>query len=122
MKPSPALSRILLYVRAPRKIAEFHARHFGFMRKPQRHEDLIEITTSAGTFSLLLHQASKGHRAGQSWIKIAFDADDIEACKQESARKGRKFGVIYKGYGYEFANARDPARNPIQISRRAFLQ
>lgn len=91
------------------------------MQKPQVHDDLIEVTSSAGEFSLLLHQASKGHRIGQSCIKIVFDVEDVEAFKRDSARKGLKFGVTYKGEGYEFANARDPAKNPIQISRRAFL-
>jgi len=51
-----------------------------------------------------------------------FDVEDVEAHKRESEKKGLKFGVTYKGEGYEFANARDPAKNPIQISRRAFLK
>jgi hypothetical protein len=31
-----------------------------------------------------------------------------------------KFGAIWKGDGYEFANARDPDGNSISISSRAF--
>jgi predicted enzyme related to lactoylglutathione lyase len=121
MNPSPSISRILLYVRAPQRIADFYALHFGFSQKPPVHDDLIEIVAAPGNFSLLLHQASKGHRAGQSGIKIVFDVDDIEGFKAAAAKKGLKFGITYKGEGYEFANARDPAKNPIQISRRAFL-
>ena len=120
MKPPPAISRILLYVREPQKIADFYIKHFGFVRAPQSHADLIEIGSANGTFSLLLHAASKGHRIGQSCIKIVFDVDDIEGFKRQAARKGLRFGMTYKGTGYEFANARDPAKNPIQISRRAF--
>ncbi len=86
------------------------------------HDDLIEITLLEGTFSLLLHQASKGHRLGQSCVKLVFDVEDIDAYKREAEKKGLKFGVTYKGEGYEFANARDPAKNPIQISRRVFLK
>jgi predicted enzyme related to lactoylglutathione lyase len=122
MKTSPSVSRILLYVQDLQKIAYFYVQHFAFIQKPQVHDDLIEITSSGGAFSLLLHQASKGHRVGQSCIKIVFDVEDIEAFKKESEKKGLKFGVTYKGEGYEFANARDPAKNPLQISRRAFLK
>ena len=122
MKTTPSVSRILLYVRDPQKIADFYATHFAFVQKPQVHDDLIEVTLPEGAFSLLLHQASKGHRLGQSCVKLVFDVEDIEAYKRESEKKGLKFGVTYKGEGYEFANARDPAKNPIQISRRAFLK
>ena len=122
MKITPSVSRILLYVRDPQKIADFYVKHFAFVQKPQVHDDLIEVTLPEGAFSLLLHQASKGQRLGQSCVKLVFDVEDIEAYKRESEKKGLKFGVTYKGEGYEFANARDPAKNPIQISRRAFLQ
>lgn len=119
--PSLSISRILLYVRDPERIADFYALHFGFVRQPQVHDDLIEIVSAPGNFSLLLHQASKGHRSGQTCIKIVFDVDDIEGFKAAAAKKGLKFGITYQGEGYAFANARDPAKNPIQISRRAFL-
>jgi len=122
MKVSPSVSSLVLYVRDPKKIADFYVEHFGFIQKPQVHYDLIEVVSSVGTFSLLIHQASKGHRIGQSCIKIVLDVEDIEAFKKESEKRGLKFGVTYKGEGYEFANARDPAKNPIQISRRAFFK
>ena len=122
MKVSPSISRIVLYVRDPQKIADFYIKYFAFIQATQVHDDLIEITLSDGSFSLLLHQASKGHRIGQSCIKIVFDVDDIEAFKNASEKRGLKFGMTFKGDGYEFANARDPAKNPIQISRGAFLK
>ena len=118
----PPISRILLYVRDQPRVADFYVRHFGFVEVPRKHRDLIELKSPAAQFSLLLHQASKGHRTGQSCIKIVFDVDDIESFKRESLRKGLKFGKTFKGDGYEFANARDPAKNPIQISRRACLK
>lgn len=122
MKVTPSVSRILLYVRDPQKIADFYVKHFHFIQKPQEHNDLLEVALPKGEFSLLLHQASKGQRLGQSCVKLVFDVDDIEAFKLEAEKKGLKFGVTHKGDGYEFANARDPAKNPIQISRRAFLK
>ena len=119
--PAP-VTRIVLYVRDLEKIADFYSTHFGFIRSPRVHDDLIEITSPSGGCALLLHQASKGHRIGQSCIKIVFDVEEIEAFKQEAAEKGLKFGKTYKGPGYEFANARDPAKNPISISSRAFMK
>ncbi|ATC63057.1 glyoxalase [Nibricoccus aquaticus] len=121
MSLPPPISRIMLYVRDPQKIADFYITHFGFSARSEVHADLIQIDTGDRKFSLLLHQASKGHRLGQSCIKIVFDVDDIETFKSNSLKKGLKFGKTFKGEGYEFANARDPAKNPIQISRRAFL-
>lgn len=122
MKSLPSVSRVLLYVSDPQKIADFYIGYFGFEQEPKEHDDLIEIVLRGCGFSLLLHQASKGHRIGQSCIKLVFDVEDIEAFKKEAAKKGLKFGVTCKGDGYEFANARDPAKNPIQISKRAFLK
>jgi predicted enzyme related to lactoylglutathione lyase len=121
MSLQPPISRLMLHVRDPQKIAAFYITHFGFSARPQVHPDLIQIDTADGKFSLLLHQASKGHRLGQSCIKIVFDVDDIEAFKSNALNQGLKFGKTFKGDGYEFANARDPAKNPIQISRRAFM-
>lgn len=120
--PAPAVSRVLLYVHDLEGVADFYCTYFGFTRKPQKHHDLIEIVAADGKFSLLLHQATKGNKKGQSCIKLVFDVEDIEGFKREAAQKGLKFGVTHKGEGYEFANARDPAKNPIQISRRAFMK
>lgn len=122
MAAAPSVSRVLLYVHDPAGVADFYATHFGFVRRPQVHDDLIEIAAADGRFSLLLHQATKGNKAGQSCIKLVFDVEDIEAFKAAAAKRGLKFGVTHKGEGYEFANARDPAKNPIQISRRAFMK
>ncbi len=111
----------MLYVKDIQKVAAFYCTHFGFLTLPQKQNDLLVVTSSCGSFSLLLHKASKGHRVGQSCIKLVFDVEDIENFKSEAEKEGLVFGKTYKGEGYEFANARDPAKNPIQISRRAFL-
>jgi len=113
---------VLLYVKDIPKVAAFYAKHFGFLPLPQKHTDLLEIRSSSGEFTLLLHQASKGHRIGQSCIKLVFDVADIDGFKAQAKKDGLIFGITRRGEGYEFANARDPAKNPIQISRRAFLK
>lgn len=64
----------------------------------------------------MLLQASKGHRMGQSCVKLVFDVPDVAAFKAEREKAGLKFGAIHRGPGYSFANARDPAKNLIQIS------
>ena len=122
MNPTPAITRLVFYVKNIPRVADFYQRHFGFEALPQKHDDLLEIRAADGNFSLLLHQASKGHRVGQSNIKLVFDVDDLEAFKVRAEKEGLIFGKTHQGEGYEFANARDPAKNPIQISRRAFLK
>lgn len=120
MRNAPRISRILLYVKDIPKVAKFYIRHFGFTPLPRDEADLLELTLPSGTFSLLLHQASKGNRAGQSCIKLIFDVEEVDGFKRKAARQGLKFGITYRSGGYEFANARDPAKNPVQISSRAF--
>ncbi len=119
MNPPP-IKRIILYVRDMRKIAEFYMRHFGFLQVPREVSDLIELASPSDGCGLVLLQASKGHKIGQSCVKIVFDVADIEAYKQTSLKQGLKFGTTHKGQGYTFANARDPAKNLIQISSRAY--
>ena len=114
----PQLSSLVLYVKNMPRIAEFYVRYFGFMAQSQVHDDLIKLVTPDQNFSLLIHQASKGHRVGQSCIKIVFDVEDVESFKNQAREDGLIFSKTHKGEGYEFANARDPAQNPIQIARK----
>ena len=115
---SVPINRIALYVRDLRKMADFYARHFGFIALPTDQTDKLTLAPADGGagLRLVLLQASKGHRLGQSCVKLIFDVDDVARAKTEQAALGLKFGAIHRGPGYEFANARDPARNLIQIS------
>ncbi len=119
---SPPITRIALYVRDMPKISAFYQKHFGFQPSDMDTEDKITLRSPAGGCSLVLLQASKGHRIGQSCVKIVFDVDDIAAFKKAKEAEGLKFGVIHKGPGYEFSNARDPAKNLIQISNGYLLE
>ena len=118
----PQLSSLVLYVKNLPRIAAFYIQHFGFIARVQVHDDLLELRSSDGQCSLLVHQASKGHRVGQSCVKLVFEVDDVEAFKAQALQNGLKFGKTHKGEGYEFSNARDPAQNPIQIARKQDLQ
>lgn len=98
------------------KIAAFYRRHFGFEQTYANGKDKMILTQPGGTLHLVLLQASKGHRSGQSAVKIIFDVADVSRHRDEQARLGLKFGPIHHGPNYAFANARDPAKNLIQIS------
>ena len=114
--PTPPISRVALYVRDMPRIADFYARHFGFIQVFTNNQDKTILAQPAGGLRLVLLQASKGHVIGQSVVKLIFDVANVPQCKAEQAKLGLKFGPIHRGAGYEFANARDPAKNLIQIS------
>lgn len=115
MTPAP-ITRIALYVRDLAKVAAFYETHFGFRAIVVAPDKTMLQPTAVGSCALMLLQASKGHRAGQSTVKLVFDVADVAACKADRAKAGLMFGRIHRGPGYEFANARDPAKNLIQIS------
>jgi hypothetical protein len=82
---------------------------------PKKNDKAI-LTQPGGGARLVLLQASKGHRIGQSCVKLIFDVADVPRFREEQARIGLRFGAIWRGPNYQFANARDPAKNLIQIS------
>lgn len=69
---------------------------------------------------IMVHQASKGQKSGQSAVKLVFDIKNVEVFSAKCASHGLKFGTLHRANGYVFANARDPCGNPISISSRAF--
>lgn len=102
------------------KIADFYTSHFGFVQDLSEMPGLLRLRPPSGGCALALLQASKGHKIGQSCIKIVFDVEDIEAFKRKCLKEGLKFGATHQCDGYAYSNARDPARNLIQISNRPF--
>lgn len=115
MNPAP-ITRIALYVHDMPRIAAFYARHFGFTARFSAKRDKVVLTPAAGGCRLVLLQAARTQKAGQSLVKIAFDVPDVEAARAFHAGNGLKFGTVHRGPNYAFANARDPAKNLIQIS------
>lgn len=81
---------------------------------------IIELAGQEGGSSLMIHQATKGQRSGQSVVKLVFDVEDVEAFCRRCAKDGLEFGAIHKADGYQFANAKDPCQNSISVSSRAF--
>ncbi|MES2952807.1 MAG: VOC family protein [Pseudomonadota bacterium] len=114
------LGTIILYARDMQKSADFYRKHFGFETTGQVVEGLIELTAVNGGASILIHQAAKSVSLGQVGVKLSFHVADIEAFKVHAATQGLKFGATHQANGYAFANAKDPDKNSVSISSRAF--
>jgi len=111
------ISRIILYVRDIAKVAAFYQTHFGLRHLPGAEDGWLEIGAANGGCRIALHRAARSQRRG-SEIKIVFGVRNVRKFVAERAAFGLKFGVIHKADGHEFANARDPAGNSIQVSSR----
>ena len=118
--PQPSISRLALYVRDIPRVAAFYEKHFSFHRNVVAPDKTILFPRNGGC-ALVLLQASRGHRMGQSGVKLVFDVRDVRAFRDARMAAGLKFGVVHHGPDYEFSNARDPAKNLIQISN-AYLR
>ena len=118
--PEGILGTIIIYAKDVQKSAAFYSRHFGFKTSGVVHEGLIELKAANGGADLLLHPASKGVKLGQVGVKLSFHVRDVEAFKLQAASAGLKFGATHQANGYSFANAKDPDKNSISISSRAF--
>ena len=75
------------------------------------------MTSNSGGCTIALHQASAAQKSGAA-IKLVFGVADVAKFKSERELAGLKFGPIQATGNSKFANAIDPAGNPVQISRR----
>jgi hypothetical protein len=53
-------------------------------------------------------------------VKLSFHVEDVAAFIELAAKRGLKFGAVHEASGYCFANAKDPDKNSVSISSRAF--
>ncbi|HEX3756417.1 MAG TPA: VOC family protein [Rhizomicrobium sp.] len=116
---NPELNAIMIYARDMEETARFYQRYFG-LASIGKVEGLIELGSAKGGLIILIHQAAKSLKLGQVAVKLVFAVEDVEAFKRKSAKRGLGFGSIHRAHGYLFANAKDPDKNSIQISSRAF--
>lgn len=114
------INRIVLYAGDVEATVAFYEKHFGFKASRQAGDRIVELVSRDGGANLMIHQAAKGQRSGQSIVKLVFDVEDVEAFCASRAKAGLEFGAIHRADGYVFANARDPGKNPISVSSRAF--
>lgn len=114
------LNMLVIYARDVQKSADFYCRFFGFAPTGVSDASTIELKSSDGGAMLLIHRAAKSVKLGQVGVKLGFAVRDVEAFKEKSAKLGLKFGSTHQGDGYTFANAKDPDKNNVCISSRAF--
>lgn len=114
------LGTIIIYARDMKKSAAFYSEHFDFRTTGEIQEGLIELHAEGGGAGILIHQAAKSVKVGQVGVKLCFHVEDVEGFVAAAARKGLKFGAIHEANGYRFANAKDPDKNSVSVSSRAF--
>jgi predicted enzyme related to lactoylglutathione lyase len=120
MNRTPALGRIILYVRDVERSAGFYATHFGYVAQRELGDRIVELHGPAGAANIMLHPAAKGQKLGQATVKLVFDVEDVPGFVAAAQAGGLAFGTLHKGDGYLFANAKDPDGNAISVSSRAF--
>jgi predicted enzyme related to lactoylglutathione lyase len=114
------LGTVIIYARDMQKTAAFYSQHFGLQTTGQVIEGLIELCATNGGAGILIHQAAKSVKLGQVGVKLSFHVENVASFAQAAVQRGLKFGAIHEANGYQYANAKDPDKNSISISSRAF--
>jgi predicted enzyme related to lactoylglutathione lyase len=114
------LGTVVIYARDMQKTAAFYSRHFGLQTTGQVVEGLIELRATDGGAGILIHQAAKSVKLGQVGVKLSFHVEDVASFAEAAAKRGLKVGAIHEANGYQYANAKDPDKNSVSISSRAF--
>ena len=117
---SPVLNVIMIYAKDMKKSAAFYQTFFGFVSTGIVVEGLIELTSPNGGANILIHQAAKSLKLVHVGVKLVFAIQDVEGFKRKSAERGLEFGSAHHANGYSFANAKDPDKNSVSISNRAY--
>lgn len=116
------LGNILIYTKRVDAVAQFYCTHFGFDELRLKGDRIVELVPQNGGAHIMLHPMNKGRKEGQTLVKIGFSVQDVEAFCEQAMVRGLKFGPIHRADGYIYANAKDPAKNSIAISSRAFVK
>ena len=111
------VSRVILYVKDVARIAAFYQQHFGMRPLPGSEEGLVELSSGKRRCNIALHKAASSQKSGAA-IKIVFGVSNVKKFKAEREADGLRFGPVHSPGEFDFANAKDPAGNSIQISGR----
>ena len=114
---APRITRVILYVRDIPRVAAFYERFFNMRELPGTTNGWKELAGPSDSCTIGLHQASVAQKSGAA-MKLVFGVADVRSFKRAKEQQGLKFGVVHEIDGVEFANAKDPAGNSIQISNR----
>lgn len=118
---SAAFGRVVIYTHKMAEMEAFYQRHFGFDVVRIEEDRIVELVHPSTGLGILLHPASTGQKEGQVLVKLVFDVEDVPAFVARAKQDGLAFGKIFQADGYCFANAKDPSKNSIQVSSRAFV-
>ncbi len=119
---SPQLGRVIIYTKRLEAVAGFYCKHFGFKGLRLDGDRIVELVAPDGGTNIMLHPMSKGRKEGQTLVKLVFDVEDVEGFCRQAKKRGLEFGSIHQADGYSFANTKDPAKNSVSVSSRAFVK
>jgi predicted enzyme related to lactoylglutathione lyase len=112
-----AVSRVILYVKDVARVAAFYQQHFGMKQLPGNEEGWVELSSGKRGCNIALHKAASSQKSGAA-VKVVFGVSNVRKFIAERGADGLRFGPIHSPGEFEFANAKDPAGNSIQISSR----
>ena len=118
---SSQLGRIIIYTKKLDEMSSFYAKYFNYEILRLENDRIVELVPKNGGTHILLHPMSKDRQDGQTLVKLVFDVEDVEGFCRDAATRGLLFGSIHHVDGYSFANAKDPAKNSVSVSSRAFM-
>ncbi len=113
------LSGVVIYAKDLDTTVEFYKKNFGFKSLRASDDRIVELFHETGA-RIMVHQAGRTVKQGQSTVKLVFAVEDVAGFCLQSAAGGLTFGPLRQADGYVYANARDPSGNPISVSSRAF--
>ncbi len=116
------LGRLIIYTKKIEDVATFYCTHFGFEALRLDGDRIVELVAPGSGANIMLHPMSAGRKEGQTLVKLVFDVEDVETFCRNAEERGLKFGTIHHAEGYSFANAKDPAKNSVSVSSRAFVK
>ncbi len=111
------ISRIILFVADVPGVAAFYQQHFGLEPIETEEDGWLELRADGCNLALHHGKLPSGTRS-HSPVKIVFAVSDVRAAVEQFAADGLKFGKVHEWNGISFADTKDPAGNPIQISSR----
>jgi catechol 2,3-dioxygenase-like lactoylglutathione lyase family enzyme len=116
------LGRIVIYTKRTEAMVDFYCQYFGFEVLRLEGDRIVELVSKGAGANILLHPMSKDRKEGQTLVKLVFDVEDVEGFCRTSKERGLEFGSIHRADGYSFANVKDPAKNSVSVSSRAFVE
>lgn len=119
---SVPLGRIIIYTKRTEALVAFYCQHFGFDVLRLEGDRIIELVPQSGGAHIFLYPMSPGRKEGQTLVKLVFDVEDVAGFCRDAKARGLLFGSIHQADGYCFANTKDPAKNSVSVSSRAFVK